>query len=140
MVRERTHEATRHAEHLRSVVDGAVQGARDSRSSEVRLHLPACVCPVVASIDLSTSLIISLMSFSNLSHSTAQKSQMARCARGSSSLLGSRLELHRSEGRAQVSSGRAQVELGHPGVLVAKVGYFGVKSANTRVTLYPPPP
>jgi hypothetical protein len=74
VVRERTHEATRHAEHLRSVVDGAVQGARDSRSSEVRLHLPACVCPVVASIDLSTSLIISLMSFSNLSHSTAQKS------------------------------------------------------------------
>ena len=55
---------------------------------------------------------------------------MARCARGSSSLLGSRLELHRSEGRAQVSSGRAQVELGHPGVLVAKVGYFGVKSAK----------
>ena len=40
MVRERTQEATRHAEHLRSVVDGAVQGARDSRSSEVRLHLP----------------------------------------------------------------------------------------------------
>lgn len=86
MVRERTHEATRHAEHLRSVVDGAVQGARDSRSSEVRLHLPACVCPVVASIDLSTSLIISLMSFSNLSHSTAQKSdarvasRRARCS------------------------------------------------------------
>ena len=41
MVRERTHEATRHAEHLRSAVDGAVQRARDSRSSEVRLHLPA---------------------------------------------------------------------------------------------------
>ena len=41
MVRERTHEATRHAEHLRSAVDRAVQRARDSRSSEVRLHLPA---------------------------------------------------------------------------------------------------
>ena len=108
MVRERTHEATRHAEHLRSVVDGAVQGARDSRSSEVRLHLPACVCPVVASIDLSTSLIISLMSFSNLSHSTAQKSD-ARVA--SRRALAARVELHRSEGRAQVSSGRAQVEL-----------------------------
>jgi len=41
VVRERTHEATRHAEHLRSAVDRAVQRARDSRSSEVRLHLPA---------------------------------------------------------------------------------------------------
>ena len=44
MVRERTHEATRHAEHLRSAVDGAVQRARDSRSSEVRLHRPALPC------------------------------------------------------------------------------------------------
>ena len=101
MVRERTHEATRHAEHLRSVVDGAVQGARDSRSSEVRLHLPACVCPVVASIDLSTSLIISLMSFSNLSHSKPRsevrwrdaRAGRARCSGRGSSFTGRRVEL-----------------------------------------------
>ena len=102
MVRERTHEATRHAEHLRSVVDGAVQGARDSRSSEVRLHLPACVCPVVASIDLSTSLIISLISFSNLSLNLRSQTLVElrlSSGRGSSS------------GELRSSSGRAQVEL-----------------------------
>jgi hypothetical protein len=110
VVRERTHEATRHAEHLRSVVDGAVQGARDSRSSEVRLHLPACVCPVVASIDLSTSLIISLMSFSNLSHSTAQKSDGEMRARVE---LAARVEARASQvggsssGELRSSSGRA---------------------------------
>jgi len=115
VVRERTHEATRHAEHLRSVVDGAVQGARDSRSSEVRLHLPACVCPVVASIDLSTSLIISLMSFSNLVSQLNRSEHRSHKMRGStveSSLLGSSSTGRgSSSGELRSSSGRAQVEL-----------------------------